>query len=374
MPILSKNLLAAAILSSLAACSVTNTQDATLLEIQAPSTAQITALLASKQGGSNVDISLYPEDNILAVSAEMRHFVDENVPAALSPRARLSYLLDSMVRPSQLGLTYNPGITLNASDTFEQGVGNCLSLTSLFIALAREAKLDVYYNEVTIPPSWDMISDNSMVFYKHINAVVDFGKNDKEVVDLSVGYYEYHYPQHRVSEQQAAAQHYNNRGAEFLNLGNNDKAQLYFQRALYLDPEAGHIWGNLGTLLRRQGRAVDAEVAYRHAITLNANDQVAISNLGRLYREQGNKDKARELEKASESFRRKNPFWLYSSAKAEYERGQFDEALDLVQQAIRLDRKEHRFYRFASLIYYRQGKLVRAQQFSDKASKLKLKR
>lgn len=372
MPILSKNLLAAAMLSSLAACSVTNTQDATLLAIQAPSTAQITALLHAKESDNNVDISLYPEDNILAVSAEMRYFVEENVPAALSPRARLSYLLDSMVRPSQLGLSYNPGITLNATDTFEQGVGNCLSLTSLFIALAREAKLNVYYNEVTIPPSWDMISDNSMVFYKHINAVVDFGKDGQEVVDLSVGYYEYHYPQHRVSEQQAAAQHYNNRGAEFLNLGNNDKAQLYFQRALYLDPEAGHIWGNLGTLLRRQGRAVEAEVAYRHAITLNANDQVAISNLGRLYREQGNKDKARELEKASESFRRKNPFWLYSRAKAEYERGQFDEALDLVQQAIRLDKKEHRFYRFASLIYYRQGKLVRAQQFSDKASKLKL--
>jgi Flp pilus assembly protein TadD len=374
MPILSKNLLAAAILSSLAACSVTNTQDATLLEIQAPSTAQITALLSSEPGDSNVDISLYPEDNILAVSAEMRDFVEENVPAALSPRGRLSYLLDSMVRPSQLGLTYNPGITLNASDTFEQGVGNCLSLTSLFIALAREAKLDVYYNEVTIPPSWDMISDNSMVFYKHINAVVDFGKNGKEVVDLSVGYYEYHYPQHRVSEEQAAAQHYNNRGAEFLNLGNNKRAQLYFQRALYLDPEAGHIWGNLGTLLRRQGRVVDADVAYRHAITLNANDQVAISNLGRLYREQGDKDKARELEKASESFRGKNPFWLYSRAKAEYEKGQFDEALDLVQQAMRLDKKEHRFYRFASLIYYRQGKLIRAQQFSDKASKLKLKR
>jgi Flp pilus assembly protein TadD len=375
MPILSKNLLAAAILSSLAACSVISTQqDAASLDIQAPSPAQIAALLSSEPGDSKVDISLYPEDNILAASAEMRHFVEENVPTALSPRARLSYLLDSMMRPSQLGITYNPGTTLNASDTFEQGVGNCLSLTSLFIALAREADLDAYYNEVTIPPSWDMISDNSMVFYKHINAVVDFGKNGKEVVDLSVGYYEYHYPQHRVSEQQAAAQHYNNRGAEFLNLGNNDKAQLYFQRALYLDPEAGHIWGNLGTLLRRQGRAVDAEVAYRHAITVSANDQVAISNLGRLYREQGRKDKARELEKASESFRRKNPFWLYSRAKAEYEKGQFDEALDLVQQAIRLDKKEHRFYRFASLIYYRQGKLVRAQQFSDKASKLKLKR
>lgn len=372
MPTFSRHILAAAIISSLVACSSNDIQDTAQLNIQAPSTAQVLALLNPEQAADSPDIRTFPEDNILAINAEMRYFVEDNVPSALSPRARLSYLLDSMVRPSQLGLKYDPGITLNASETFAQRTGNCLSLTSLFIALAREAKLNVYYNEVTIPPSWDMVTDNSMVFYKHINAIVDFGKDGKEVVDLSVDNYEYHYPQHRVTEQQAAAQHYNNRGAEFLNLGDNEKADLYFRRALFLDPKAGHIWGNLGTLLRRQKRITDAEIAYRHALTLNPSDQVAISNLGRLYREQGDKEQARQLEKIAEGFREKNPFWLYSRAKAEYEKGQFDDALDLVQQAIRLDKNEYRFYRFASLIYYRQGKLVRAQQFSDKASRLKL--
>ena len=354
------------------ACSSTDTRDATQLDIQPPSAEEVTALLHLKNGGENVDVSVYPEDNILALNAEMRYFVEENVPAALSPRARLSYLLDSMIRPSQLGLEYDPGITLNATETFQQRTGNCLSLTSLFIALAREAKLNAYYNEVTIPPSWDMVSDNSMVFYKHINAVVDFGDDGKEVVDLSVDNYEYHYPQHQVNEQQAAAQHYNNRGAEFLNAGKNDKAHLYFRRALFLDPKAGHIWGNLGTLLRRQERTLDAEIAYRHALALNPNDQVAISNLGRLYREQGNDNEAQKLENLANNFRKNNPFWLYSRAKAEYEKGEYDEALDFIQQAIRLEKKDHRFYRFASLIYFRQGKLALAQQFADKSSRLKL--
>ncbi|WP_269619873.1 tetratricopeptide repeat protein [Zhongshania sp. BJYM1] len=372
MPVFSKNLMAAAIFSALVACSGIDAQDTEKLNIQAPSASQVAALLNPEDSDKVLDVSIFPEDNILAMNAEMRYFVEENVPAALSPRARLTYLLDSMVRPSQLGLKYDPGITLNATETFEQRTGNCLSLTSLFIALAREAKLNVYYNEVTIPPSWDMVSDNSMVFYKHINAIVDFGKDGKEVVDLSVDNYEYHYPQHRVTEQEAAAQHYNNRGAEFLNLGDNDKAQLYFRRALYLDPQAGHIWGNLGTLLRRQQRNTDAEIAYRYALSLNPNDQVAISNLGRLYRELGNKEEARKLEKIAENFRKKNPFWHYSRAKAEYEKGNFDEALTSIQQAIRLQKNEYRFYRFASLIYFRQGKLVLAQQFSDKASRLKL--
>ncbi|CAA0082001.1 Photosystem I assembly protein Ycf3 [Zhongshania aliphaticivorans] len=372
MPVFSKNIIAVAILSSLAACSSVDTISTASINIAPPKSSQIEALLSTEQNKNPIDISLYPEENILELNEQMRQFVHEHVPAALSPRSRLTYLLDSMVRPSQLGLKYDPGITLNAADTFLQRTGNCLSLTSLFIALAREANLNVYYNEVTIPPSWDMITDNSMVFYKHINAVVDFGNDDKEVVDLSVDNYEYHYPQHLVSEQEAAAQFYNNRGAEFMNTGNNDKALLYFQRALYFDPRASHIWGNLGTLLRRKERNVDAETAYRQALTLNPSDQVAMSSLSRLYREQGQKDKARTLEKITERFRKKNPFWLYSRAKAEYETGDFDKALDLIQQAIRLDKKEYRFYRFASLIYFRQGKLVRAQQFSDKASRLKL--
>jgi Flp pilus assembly protein TadD len=313
-----------------------------------------------------------PEENILAIDADMRYFVEENVPAALSPRARLSYLLDAMVRPSQLGLSYDPGITFNATETFYARKGNCLSLSSLFIALAREANLNAYYNEVTIPPSWDMVSDNSMVFYKHINVVVDFGEDGQEIVDLSVDNYEYHYPQHRLSEQEAAAQHYNNRGAEFLNQGKNDEAMRYFQRALYLDPQAGHIWGNLGTLFRRLGHQQDAELAYRQALTLNINDQVAISNLSRLYREQGDTGKAHELEKVAEEFRKENPFWHYTRAKAEYEKGEYANALQAIKHAIALRKSEHRFYRFASLIYFRQGKRDLAATYAEKAAKLKV--
>jgi Flp pilus assembly protein TadD len=343
------------------------------VQIAPPSANAVANLLNDEINPISAKSAFSPEENILAIDADMRYFVEENVPAALSPRARLSYLLDAMVRPSQLGLSYDPGITFNATETFYERKGNCLSLSSLFIALAREANLNAYYNEVTIPPRWDMVSDNSMVFYKHINVVVDFGEDGQEIVDLSVDNYEYHYPQHRLSEQEAAAQHYNNRGAEFLNQGNNDEAMRYFRRALYLDPQAGHIWGNLGTLLRRFGRQQDAETAYRQALTLNINDQVAISNLSRLYQEQGNTEKARELEKIADDFRKKNPFWHYTRAKAEYENGEYSNALQAIRQAIALRKDEYRFYRFASLIYFRQGKTELAAKYADKAAKLKIK-
>ncbi|MEX1670075.1 tetratricopeptide repeat protein [Zhongshania guokunii] len=367
-------LLSTALLAINAGCA-TNTSPPLALNIPAPTTAQVNALLQDDASGneSNQNPKAFPEENILAIDPDMRYFVEEHVPAALSPRARLSYLLDSMVRPSQLGLSYDPGITLNATETFYAHRGNCLSLSSLFIALAREANLNAYYNEVTIPPSWDMISDNSMVFYKHINVVVDFGDDGQEVVDLSVDNYEYNYPQQRLSEQEAAAQYYNNRGAEFLNQDQNDEAMRYFRRALYLNPNAGHIWGNLGTLLRRYKRNDDAEIAFRQALTLNPNDQVAISNLSRLYHDLGKIKQAKQLEKASEVFRKQNPFWHYSKAKSDFEQGDFNSALKSINQAIDLDRSEYRFYQFSALVLHRLGDVERAKKQAIKAARLKLK-
>lgn len=315
---------------------------------------------------------LFPEENLLALNAQMRFFVQENVPSVLSPRAKLNYLLDAMIRPSQLGLKYEPGTTLNAKDTFYLKEGNCLSLSSLFIAMAREAGLNAYYNEVTIPPSWDMISENSMAFYQHINAAVDFGNGDIQVVDLSVDNYDYNYHQTPISDQRAAAQHYNNRAIEHLNKDDTSGAYRYLHRALFLDPNAGHIWGNLGTVFRRDGHKHEAELAYKQALFLNNQDQVALNNLGRLYRETDQNKKAKRLEEQSLTFQRSNPFWHFGRARQEYEQGDFDASLRAVNRAISLDKEQYRFYQFQALVYKKLGNRNASIQSAKQASRLKL--
>lgn len=315
---------------------------------------------------------LYPEDNLLALDAEMRFFVQEHVPQVLSPRAKLEYLLNALVSPRTLGLSYEPGITLNARDTFYQRTGNCLSLSSLFIAMAREAGLNAYYNEVTVPPSWDMIDENSMAFYQHINAAVDFGDGDIQVVDLSVDNYDYNYPQTPISDQRAAAQHYNNRAVEQLNQDDTADAYRYLRRALFLDPKAGHIWGNLGTVFRRDGHQKAAELAYRHAIALNSGDQVAINNLGRLYRETGDIENAKAIEAKALLFQKQNPYWHFGRARQEYEQGDFDAALRAIDRAILLDDQQYRFFQFQAIIHQRLGDESAAQRSARRAARLKL--
>ena len=314
-----------------------------------------------------------PDQHILAVTAEMRYFVNEHVPPVLTPRARLRYLVDAMVRPQQLGIRYQPGITQSAADTFDDPQGDCLSLSLLFIALAREAKLDVYFNEVSVPPSWEMLSNSSSAIYKHINAVVDLGNGQREVIDFSVDIYDYRYPQKRVSDDIAAAQYYSNLGVGALNSKNYGDAYLYLRRALYLGPDEAYIWGNLGVLFRREGHNGEAELAFLKALSLDSEESASLSNLARLYRSSGRKDRAKQLEQVIESRQRDNPFWHYSRSRAAFEKGDYPQALNSIKRAIRLDKNEYRFYQFAAVIFRSQGNTDKYHEYGLKAAHAKLK-
>lgn len=76
-----------------------------------------------------------------------------------------------------------------------------------------------------------------MAFYRNFNAAVDFGGRNVQVVDLSVDNYD---PQTKISDQRAAAQHYNNRTVEYLNRDNTAEAYRHLRRALY--PARGISW------------------------------------------------------------------------------------------------------------------------------------
>lgn len=351
------------------ACSVA--PPAQPLALSAPPAVATQALLMQGQHFGIDDNPLSPDDHILALTPDMRYFVGEHVPAALSEQARLRYLVDALVRPSQLGLDYAPGITLTAAETFDAQQGDCLSLSALFVAMAREAKLDVYFNEVSVPPSWEMLSASSSAIYKHINAVAVVDGRP-QVIDFSVDIYDYRYPQKRVDDNIAAAQYYSNLGVKQLNGGSPAQAYAYFRRALHLGPDEAYIWGNLGVLLRREDLLDAAEMAFRKALSLNPEEAASLANLARLYRSEGRREEARRLEAVIAERQRDNPFWHYSRARQAFEQGHFDDALASIRRAIRLDRKEYRFYQFAAVIYRRQGDLRKYEEFGLRAAKIKL--
>lgn len=341
------------------------------LIIEAPRAEQTTQLLALEQRFSITQDDLKQIQNtVFTASPEMLGFVRQHVPSSLPANGRLRYLTDAIKNPRSLGLSYSPGTTLTAAETFEQQQGNCLSMTAMFVAMAKAAGLEAWVNEVSDDQAWDMLSDNQVAIYKHINAVVELD-NKQVVVDFSNLNNDYLRPQQRITESRAAAQYFSNRGVESLNLGQLDLAYRYLQKALQLDANTGFIWGNLGTLLYRKGMTREAELAFRKAYTLDNQDHTALANLERLYTATGNSKQAQKIKKVILKKQLNNPYWHYGIARQHYENGELEEALKSALRAIRLDDQQHRFYKFAAGVYRQLGDRDNYHRYGIKAARLK---
>ncbi|GAB3108336.1 tetratricopeptide repeat protein [Aestuariicella hydrocarbonica] len=300
-------------------------------------------------------------DDPLALTAEMRHFVHRYVSPQASSASKLQQLLEAVLHPGLLGLKYDPQKTYSAKDAFDHQTGNCLSFSNLMVALGREVGLKVWFNEVEVPPTWDSQDARTYLYYRHMNVVVKVGR-DLKVVDLDRKNYRQHYPQHRVSDDYALAQYYNNLSMAQLFDGQLGRAFLLLREAILLEPELSFLWGNLGTLYRRAGHFEEAEVAYRKGLQLNPADLLVISNLGRLYQQMGDESQARMFDAMALRFRMTNPYFRYHLALQAVAEGDPERALKHIRAALAGDRQEPRFHVLAADINAALGLTEAAQE------------
>lgn len=293
-----------------------------------------------------------PPVDVLAVNDDMRTFLNEHVPPRTSRQRKVELILHAILQDG-LQLDYHGFKTLTAEQAFYQREGNCLSFTNLFVALARESGLDVEFQEVDVPPSWDRRGD-SHLFNRHINARVRLPFKGEQAVDFNLSEFEIEYTRRRITDEYAKAQYHNNMAIYWLEEKQLKLAYLNLREAIRLYPGAAYFWTNLGTLHRRVGDSLRAEAAWLEAVRL-ADEPSAISNLARLYEQQGKKQLARQFANAAESYRRKNPYYLYSLGEEAYQAGDYPEALSLLRRAVRLREDEHEFYRLLGLSYLHLG-------------------
>ena len=109
--------------------------------------------------------------DILQVSPEMMEFLEAHIPSGMRGTDKAFTLAYAMLDPYLLGFRYDPAITLGAEDAFVQKSGNCLTFSSLFVAMARAAGLRAWYQEVKVPPNWSNINETLLVNL-HVNAIV----------------------------------------------------------------------------------------------------------------------------------------------------------------------------------------------------------
>lgn len=310
-----------------------------------------------------------PEDNIFEITPDMKDFLRMHVPSTGSNYVKLRRLIESVMDKSMLGWNFDALKTHIAADSFRHKKGNCISYAIMMVALGRELGLDLRFNEVYMPPTWDIKTEYTVLLFRHVNVITKVDRT-RMILDLDLEEYDSSYPQYSITDVAAEAHYYNNRGVDYLNANDIEQAFLYFRKALALQPRQAFLWVNIGVLYLRYGHYQEAEAAFLNALKLDSSDITVISNLHRLYVKQGNTELANYYRQEAERSRMKNPYYRYYLAQQMLDDNQQDLALKHIKWAIRKYDKEHRFHFLAAKIYARLGKSDDAEKSLERAAKL----
>lgn len=310
------------------------------------------------------------EENVLQLDEDMRRFVATATAGSKSARDKVQGLLSAVIGSNGLGITYNPSASYSAPETFARREANCLSFTLMMVSMLRHVGVDARFNDVNVPLLSDLRDESTLVFYKHINAIVQFSEQHRAVLDLNMEEYDTTYTQVEIDDDSAVAQYYNNRAMELLQQGQPRAAFPYLAKAIALDPNQSYLWSNLGSLYQRAGKLQPARAAFELALSEDHRDLVAMSNAARLYATLGDTKRAAELSDRVVRFRAANPYYRYVLAVNAYIHADYNAAREELTEAIRLYKEEHRFHFLLGAAYEKLGMREAAEQSMHTALQL----
>ncbi len=306
------------------------------------------------------------EVDILLLTPEMILFLEEHV-APTNPTRYLETLVETIFSKEFLNLTYDNSRTKTASETFESRNGNCLSFTTMFVAMARYLGLDARFQEVVNLPIWNKRGD-VLLLSRHMNAIVYLAGRKMEV-DFNPTVDKRWAHKAIVSDRRAIAQYYNNMGAEFYAMGEGEKAIAHFEKAIETAPNLSFAWSNLGVAYKWAGYPDKAEWAYFKALEYNKWENTAMVNLARLYADLGRYRESHRYLRKVEQFRKRNPFYHFQLGEEALALKEYREAIGHFKRAIHRKGTEHEFYFALARAHAMLGHFQKAANNLEKAKK-----
>lgn len=266
---------------------------------------------------------------------EMRRWARERVPRRGGrDEEQLQQLLLALLDRDGRELVYDRNHSATAKEVWREGVANCLSFTHLFVGLARDLGLPVYYLRVADSPHYEREGE-LVVASEHV--VAAWGPPDRRMaLDFSrepAG--EYHKTM-VISDLTAVALYYSNLGAGRIRASRIDEALAVLDVATRIDPELADGWINRGVALRAAGRDGEAEAAFRRALEANPAMVSAYNNLASLLRQTGRDEEARRLLEVTDRRSNRDPFSYLALGDLALAEGRHEEAERFYRRALRL--------------------------------------
>lgn len=280
----------------------------------------------------------------------------------------LVHLLARMVADDGLAIHYERSFTATAAEVMRKRKANCLGFVNLFVALAREMGLDAFFVAVDDRPIYDREGDLVLIS-DHVSAGFG-GGSDLRLLDFQEGENPEYKNVRAVSDLEALAKYYSNRGAELVREDKAKEGKLWLETAVKIAPLLPASWVNLGVARRRTGDLPGAEVAYRTALEADPRTLSAYQNLAALLKLRGQEEEAIRLLAATEKAGNKNPYSYLSLGDWNRESGRLVEARRCYKRALLLDGHKAEPYAAMGEVELAGGHPDRARRWLRKAQKL----
>ena len=142
-----------------------------------------------------------------------------------SPTQRFQRLMNFVISEDGLGMTYEEDATYTVAQAYATRKANCLTFTLLVLAVAKEAGLEAYPQEVGETLSWREV-DGTIYRDNHINAGVRVGAH-RFTVDPAADLIFLPRSPVKVSHERLLSHYYNNVAVDRLQEGRIDAALAY---------------------------------------------------------------------------------------------------------------------------------------------------
>jgi tetratricopeptide (TPR) repeat protein len=258
-----------------------------------------------------------PADDPLALDAEIKESVDAYVRASASTRERLRLVQDYL--GSRIGFQYAPSRSLTARDAWRERRGDCVSYTSLFVALARHVGLRAYFVHVREVHEY---YERAGRFFVSSHVAVGHGSGpEARVIDLSkdlslwreMG--DWRLAAYRsIDDVDAVALYYSNIAVDWMLAGRIEDAErlLRFWRARA--PRMVELHNNLGVALNRRGRHAEALAVLQGGIEAFPTFKPLYTNAILAARGARRIDVADALGRRGHELEHDDPFFLFARA------------------------------------------------------------
>ena len=306
------------------------------------------------------------------LTEEMEAWAEEMVSGHRSqmPEVKLEVLQHSFFDSGNFEFQYDVVRTLTAEEAFAARHGNCMSFTSLFIALSRSLGMQTVLVSVKRQP--EVVKDGGLVVVNR-HVVAGYKAPSKiHLFDFYVTDSSPHVTQRVLDDLEASAIYHTNIGGAAIRAGDPEEAVRNLEIAVVLAPRWAPAWVNLGVARARLNQTEEAFVAFQRALEVEPGNSSAFVNLARIYREQGRAEEADTAMRAAADSTR-NPFTLIAMADAEMVRGNFDAAGQYLRRARWWYGREPEVYLALSRLASLEGEKSKAQKFAKRAMDLQLK-